>query len=134
MTNFICQKSKYPFVSLCYIQNEKKLNTIICETSTKIEIFKSNRSFCNFYPNLPKTFFIHKMSKNKAHTWNEHLLNTWNGNLQGKSIILCFLPKLTQNFLSKIRKVKIHVWEKHFWNLVIECFCFLNPVWSKRKF
>ena len=35
-----------------------------------MEIFKSNGSFCNFYPNLPKTFFTHKMSKNKVHTWN----------------------------------------------------------------
>ena len=47
-----------------------KWNTIICETRTKMEIFKSNGSFCNFYPNLPKTFFTHKMSKNKVHTWN----------------------------------------------------------------
>ena len=28
-----------------------------------METFKSNRSFCNFYPTLPKTFFILKMSK-----------------------------------------------------------------------
>ena len=37
---------------------------------TKKEIFKSitNRSFPDFYPNLPNTSFIHKMSKNKAHT------------------------------------------------------------------
>ena len=41
---------------------------MISETSTKMEIFKSNGPFCNFYPYLPKTFFIHKMSKNKAHT------------------------------------------------------------------
>ena len=33
-------------------------------------------AFCNFYPNLPKTFFTQKMSKNKVHTRNEHLLNT----------------------------------------------------------
>ena len=38
--------------------------------STKMEIFKSiiNRLFHDFYPNLPNTSFIHKMSKNKAHT------------------------------------------------------------------
>ena len=28
-----------------------------------MEIFKSNRSFCNFHPTLPKTFFILKMNK-----------------------------------------------------------------------
>ena len=65
-----------------------KWNTIICETSTKMELFKSNRSFCNFYPNLPKTSFVHKMSKSKAYTWNEHLLNNRNGNMQVKSTIL----------------------------------------------
>ena len=32
--------------------------------------------------------FIHKMSKNKVYTWNEHLLSTQNGNLQVKSVIL----------------------------------------------
>ena len=41
---------------------------MIGDMSTKMEIFKSNRSFCNFYPNLPKTSFKHKMSKNKLHT------------------------------------------------------------------
>ena len=65
-----------------------KRNTIICETSTKTTIFNSNTSFYNFYPNLPKISFIHKMSKNKAYTWNEHLLSTQNGNLQVKSAIL----------------------------------------------
>ena len=44
------------------------MNTIICETSTKTAIFNSNGSFCNFYPNVPKISFIHKMSKNKAFT------------------------------------------------------------------
>ena len=52
-----------------------KWNTIICETSTKMETLKSNRLFCNVYPNLPKTSFTHKMSKNKAHSGNEHLKN-----------------------------------------------------------
>ena len=70
--------------SLLYIQNGS--NT--CETSTKMAIFNSNGSFHSFYPNLPKISIIHKMSKNKAFTWNEHLLSTQNGNLQVKSAIL----------------------------------------------
>ena len=74
----ICQKS------FLYIK-WTKWNTITCETSTKMEIFKSNGSFCNFYLNLPKTSFIHKMTKSKAHTWNEHILNNRIGNLQVKS-------------------------------------------------
>ena len=36
--------------------------------STKMAIFKSNGSFYNFYPNLPKVSIVHKMSKNKAFT------------------------------------------------------------------
>ena len=51
-------------------------------------ILNSNGSIYNFYPNLPKISFIRKMSKNKAYTWNEHLLSTQNGNLQVKSVIL----------------------------------------------
>ena len=51
-------------------------------------IFNSNGSFYNFYPNLPKISIIHKMSKNKAFTWNEHLLITQNGKLYVKSAIL----------------------------------------------
>ena len=39
---------------------------MICETSMKMEIFDSNGSIYNFYPNLPKISFVHKMSKNKA--------------------------------------------------------------------
>ena len=39
------------------------------------------------------------MSKKKAQIWNEHLLNTRNGNFQVKQIILCFLPNFAQNFL-----------------------------------
>ena len=66
------------------------MNKIICEMSSKMEIFKSitNRSFRDSYPNLLKTPFIHKMSKNKAHTSNKHLINTQNGSLQVKSTIL----------------------------------------------
>ena len=36
----------------------------------------------------PKISFIHKMSKNKAYTWNEHLLSTQDENLQVKLAIL----------------------------------------------
>ena len=49
-------------------------------------IFNSNRSIYNFYLNLPKISFIHKMSK--AYTWNEHLLSIQNEKLQEKSAIL----------------------------------------------
>ena len=61
---------------------------MICETSTKMTIFSSNGSFYNFYPNLPTISIIHKMSKNKAFNWNEHVLSTQNGNLQVKLVIL----------------------------------------------
>ena len=54
----------------------------------KMAIFNSNGSIYNFYPNLPNIFFINKMSKNKANTWNEHFLSTQNGNLQAKLAIL----------------------------------------------
>ena len=66
------------------------MNKIICEMSTKMEIFKSitNRSFRDSYPNLPKTPFIHKMNKNKDHTSSKHLINTQNRSLQVKSTIL----------------------------------------------
>ena len=50
----------------------------------KMEIFKPNGSFCNFYPNLLKTFFILKISKSKAHIWNGQTLNTQNENFQVK--------------------------------------------------
>ena len=54
----------------------------------KMAIFDSNGSSYNFYPNFPKISFIHKMSKNKAYTWNEHLLSTQDENLQVKLAIL----------------------------------------------
>ena len=50
----------------------------------KIENFKSNSLFGNFYPNFPKSLLILKMSKNKAHICNTHLLNNWNENFQVK--------------------------------------------------
>ena len=75
----ICQKS-----FLC-----SKWNTMICEKSTKMAIPSSNGSIYKFYPNL---LFKHKMNKNKAYTWNKHLLNTQNGNLQEKSAISHVYP------------------------------------------
>ena len=83
-----------------------------------MEIFKPNESFCNSYPNLPKTSFMPRMSKNKAYDLNEHLLNTRNGNLQVKSTILSFYPNQPKTFLnfkmskikiSKMSKIKIHI-------------------------
>ena len=66
-----------------------KWNTIICKTSTGIEIFNSDESFYNFYPHLLENSIMHKMSKkNQSHTWNKHLLNTRNKNLQVKLTIL----------------------------------------------
>ena len=58
--------------------------------SSEMGIFKSitNRPFRDSYAKLPKTSFIHKMSKNNAHTGNEHLVNTRNENLRVKSTIL----------------------------------------------
>ena len=50
--------------------------------------FQVNGSFYNVYSNLPKISFIHKISKNKGYTGNEHLLCTQNGNFQEKSTIL----------------------------------------------
>ena len=58
------------------------------ETSTKMAIFNSNGSFYNVYPNFPKISIIHKMSKNKAFTWNVQFLSNQNRNLQVKSAIL----------------------------------------------
>ena len=43
-----------------------------------MEIVKPSGSLGKFYPNLPKTFLELKMSKNKAHIWNEDPLNTRN--------------------------------------------------------
>ena len=56
-----------------------------------MEIFKPNGSSWIFYPNLLKTSFIYKMSKNKAHPWIEHLLNTRYENWKWNK------PKLTEN-------------------------------------
>ena len=40
-----------------------KMGHLICETNQN-ENF--NGSFCILYPNFPKTFFIHKMSKKES--------------------------------------------------------------------
>ena len=88
-----------------------------------------------FHPKFAQNFFINKLSKNKVHTWNKHLLSTRNGNLEVKSTILLFfpnLPKIFFNFkmtkieISKMSKIKIRIWEKHPWNLVNVCFWFLK--------
>ena len=95
-----------------------KSNTMICETITKMEIFNSNGQVYNIYPNLLKIPFIHKMSKNKAHTWNEHF--------QVPKVEICnfnFNFKISKFEISKIGKIKIHIFE----NLVNGWFCFLNP-------
>ena len=65
-----------------------KWNTIICEANTEMAFFNSNGLIYNFYRNLPKISFTHKMSKNKAYTSDEHLLSTQNGNLQMKLAVL----------------------------------------------
>ena len=41
---------------------------MICETSAKMAIFNFNGSIYNFYPDFPKSSFVHKMSKNKAYS------------------------------------------------------------------
>ena len=45
----------------------------------KFEIFISNGSFCNFYSNLTKTFFILKMNKKKIlnSKWAPFKYSTW---------------------------------------------------------
>ena len=69
-------------------------------------VFSSNGSFYNFYPNLPKISVIHKMSKNKAFTWNEHLLSEIDH--------FVILSRLTQNFLQFQNKqnLKLAEWVK----------------------
>ena len=36
-----------------------------------MKIFNSNRSFCVFYPTLPKTFFILKMNKREPFKYQQ---------------------------------------------------------------
>ena len=83
-------------------------------------IFNSNGSIYDFYPNLPKISFKHKMNKNKAYTWNEHLLSIqmeickWNRPFCKFNQIH---PKTYFNFktskfkISKMSKIKIHILE-----------------------
>ena len=92
------------------------------------------RSFCIFYPNLPKTSPIHKMSK----TWNIKYLK-WklaseiNNFVVSLTLIQNFFQfqiELNFNFklsslktkIKKICRIKIHIWEKHPWNLINGCF------------
>ena len=60
-----------------------------------METFKSNRSFCNFYPNLPKTSYIHKMNKNKAQASYKYLKLKF----ASKINYFLILHKLAQNIL-----------------------------------
>ena len=131
----------YQNMAKCFFLFSKwtKWNTIICEMSTNMGIFRSNRSFCNFYPNLSTTSFIYKTSKNRSRTWNDHLINTWNGNHPFCNFTqinpnLFFNFKMSKAEISKMSKIKIHIWKNHPWNFVNWCFCSLNAVWSKRKF
>ena len=60
----ITRSANWNWFLLDWLDEKETLYTI---NSSKMEIFKYNGSFCNFYPNLPKTFFINKMIKSKAH-------------------------------------------------------------------
>ena len=51
-----------------------------------MKIVKSNRSFCHFFPALPKTFFMLEMI-------SKHLLNTKNGSAQVKWIVMHLLKQ-----------------------------------------
>ena len=66
--NPIYDKFYQDMPKIFFVFKMNKIKTIISETSTKMKIFKSNGSFCDFYPILPKTSFIHKMIKNTANT------------------------------------------------------------------
>ena len=48
---------------------------------------------------MPKISSIHKLSKNKAFTWNEHFLSTQNGNFTSEINHFVSLNKLTKNLL-----------------------------------
>ena len=66
--------------------------------STKMEIYKCNGSYCNFYPNLLKTSFIHKMSKKSLYLKRVPFkYPKWR--LASEISHFVTLPKLTQNFL-----------------------------------
>ena len=65
----------------------------------KFEIFISNGSFCNFYSNLPKAFFILKMSKKKSPNlkWAPFEYSKWK--FSGQIDHSVFLPNFTQSFI-----------------------------------
>ena len=63
----------------------------------KFEIFISNGSFCNFYSNLPKAFFILKMSNKKSSNlkWASFEYSEWKLSSQ---IDHFFFPTLRKTF------------------------------------
>ena len=67
--------SKRPFLLFAEILSAKCFPQFIL----KFEIFISNGSFCNFYSNLPKTYFVLKMSKKKSSNskWAPFKYSTW---------------------------------------------------------
>ena len=67
--------------SLFYDQNEQSEIPSFVKRVLKWKLSNLMDYFNFFPPDLSKTFFIHEMSKNNAHTLNEYLLNTQNGNL-----------------------------------------------------
>ena len=68
-------QSKRPFLLFAEVLSAKLFPQFI----PKFEIFLSNGSFCNFYSNLPKSFFILKMSKKKSPNskWAPFKYSTW---------------------------------------------------------
>ena len=63
-----------------------------------MEIFKSNRSFCRFYPTLPRTFFILKMSKQAPFTYPK-------GKLSSQMDSGAFAKTITRKFFLKKYKI-----------------------------
>ena len=64
----------------------------------KFEIFISNGSFCNFYSNLPKAFFILKMSNKKSSNlkWASFEYSEWK--LSSQIDHFFFFPTLRKTF------------------------------------
>ena len=106
-------ESKRPFLLFAEILSTKlfpqskytkqsKLKAIL-ETSTfqipKFEIFISNGSFCNFYSNLPKAFFILKMSNKKSSNlkWAPFEYSEWKLSSQTDHFVF-FSPTLRKTF------------------------------------
>ena len=89
-------ESKRPFLLLTKILSAKLFPQFIL----KIETFISNGSFCNFYSNLLKIFFILKMSKKKSPNskWATFKYSTWKSSSQIDHTVLltqlCAKPSL----------------------------------------